>query len=133
MHRVNVDLHELFQALADPYRIRMVRLLLVAQDELCLCEFSEALHQPEYKLSRHLKVLKNAGLLKSVRDGKWIYHSLVRNQNYLKAILKAIILFPDFEGLTQTDFARFKKRAMKRSNGRCKILSRVIESSEKKA
>lgn len=133
MHRINIELHELFSALSDPYRVRIVRLMLEAKDELCLCELSEALDEPEYKLSRHVKNLKNVGLLKSVRDGKWIYHSLVKNHDYLKAILKAVSMFPDSDNLTQTDFARFRKRAIKRSNGRCVVPSRVHESTENRA
>ncbi len=133
MHRVNVDLHELFQALADPYRIRVVRLMLEAKGELCLCELSESLDEPEYKLSRHIKILKGAGFLKSVRDGKWIYHSLVKNENYLKAILKAVAIFPDSEGQTKSDVARFNKRALRRSNGRCTVPSRIMDSTERRA
>ncbi len=133
MHRVNVDLHELFQALADSHRVRIVKLLLLTKDELCLCELSEALDEPEYKLSRHVKILKSAGLLKSVRDGKWIYHSLVANENYLKAIFKGVGLFPDSEKTSETDYARFRKRAMKRKNGRCSLPSRIIDSTEKRA
>ncbi|MEK6556481.1 MAG: transcriptional regulator, partial [Bdellovibrionota bacterium] len=94
---------------------------------------SDALDEPEYKLSRHVKILKSVGLLKSVRDGKWIYHSLVKNHNYLKAILKAIAMFPDPDNLTQTDFARFRKRVVKRSNGRCTVPARVLEVTEKRA
>ncbi len=132
MHRVNVALHELFQALSDPYRIRIVKLMLESKSELCLCELSEALAEPEYKLSRHVKILKNSGLIASVRDGKWIYHSLVKNQTYLKAILKAVSLFPDSEGHSKSDSARFKKRAIKRVKGRCTVPSRVTEQQEKR-
>jgi ArsR family transcriptional regulator, arsenate/arsenite/antimonite-responsive transcriptional repressor len=51
MHSMNICLHEIFQALSDPYRIRIVRLMLAVKGEVCLCEISESLDEPEYKLS----------------------------------------------------------------------------------
>lgn len=134
MHRVNLSLHELFQALADPFRIRLVALLLKSKDEICLCEFSESLDEPEYKLSRHVKVLKSSGFLNSIRDGKWIYHSLVRDQKYLKYIYQAIEAFPDDDNQLKKDFQRFQKRTVYREKGRCQQPSRIAnESSGKRA
>lgn len=131
MHRVDVALHEIFQALADPFRVRIVKLMLAANDELCLCELSEALEEPEYKLSRHVKVLKSSGLITSLRDGKWIYHSLVKDQSFLKALHKVLSLFPDSEGVMDSDFKNFQKRVALRKNGRCQVPSRMM-SEEKK-
>ncbi len=48
------------QALADPLRILLIRLLL--ERELCVCELVDALEEPQYKISRHLGILKRAGL-----------------------------------------------------------------------
>lgn len=131
MHRVSVSLHELFQALSDPYRIRIIRLMIESKSELCLCELSEALQEPEYKLSRHVKILKSSGLIASVRDGKWIYHSLVKKENYLKLIHKAVILFPDSESQLDRDLSRFEKRIKMRESGRCRQPSRIIEENVK--
>lgn len=120
MHRVGIELHELFSALSDPTRVRILRLLLSCKEEVCLCELSDSLSEPEYKLSRHVKVLKSAGLLTSVRDGKWVYHGLVKNPHYLKTIYKAIRNFPDDSKLSVKDMARFTKRLALRVDGRCK-------------
>lgn len=125
MHIVNVDLHQLFQALSDPYRIRIVRLMQKVKGELCLCELSEALDEPEYKLSRHIKILKGNGLITSVRDGKWIYHSLVQDQKFLKTIFKAMTEFPDGEQQLNEDLLRFGNRLNLRERGRCQVPSRV--------
>lgn len=127
MHLVNVPLHELFQALSDPYRIRIVSLLLRAKSETCLCELSESLAEPEYKLSRHVKILKSAGIVGSVRDGKWVYHSLVKNQKYIKFILNAVATFPDSNGQFEKDFGRFEKRLSLRKGGRCRQSSKYFE------
>lgn len=130
MHIVSINLHEVFQALSDPYRVRVIRLMRKVRGELCLCELSEALDEPEYKLSRHIKILKSHGLLTSVRDGKWIYHSLVADQKFLKSIFKALDEFPDKGHQTLLDLKRFKNRLKLRDKGRCKVSSRVIVSPE---
>lgn len=130
MHRVNIDLHELFQALSDPNRIRIIRLMLDIKGELCLCELSEALDEPEYKLSRHVKILKSHGLLTSVRDGKWIYHSLVKDQKFLKTLFKAVIEFPDGEVQLHEDLVRFRRRIKFREKGRCRIPSRITSIAD---
>lgn len=131
MHRVNVALHELFQALSDPYRIRIVSLMLSSKSELCLCELSEALEEPEYKLSRHVKILKTSGLISSTRDGKWIYHTLVKDKNYLKLLFKAISDFPDSDSQLAGDLSRFKKRVSMRDSGRCRMPSRITDATQK--
>jgi ArsR family transcriptional regulator len=100
--------------------------------ELCLCELSEALDEPEYKLSRHIKILKSHGLLSSVRDGKWIYHSLVTDQKFLKTIFKALEEFPDKGHQTLLDLKRFEKRLKLRDKGRCRVPSQATVDSETK-
>ena len=62
------------QALADPTRVRIMRLVL--ERELCVCEIVGALEEPQYKISRHLGVLKNAGLVRDRREGTFIYYAL---------------------------------------------------------
>lgn len=119
MHRVNVGLHEIFQSLSEPTRIRIVQLLLNSSTPLCLCDFAEALSEPEYKLSRHIKLLRGAGLLSAEREGKWIYHSLVKEQKYIKSVLKSIELFPDSTE-SRNDLLRLTKRVARRSGGKCK-------------
>lgn len=131
MHRVNIALHEIFQALADPYRIRILRLMLNSKSELCLCELSEALKEPEYKLSRHVKLLRSSGLIASVRDGKWIYHSLVENEKFLKLLHKAVAAFPDSDGEAAQDLLNFEKRLAKREVGRCRQPSTVNDEFQK--
>tara|TARA_B110001454_G_scaffold219192_1_gene251171 strand:- start:56322 stop:56738 length:417 start_codon:yes stop_codon:yes gene_type:complete len=131
MHRINITLHEIFQALSDPYRIRILRLMLSSKTELCLCELSEALKEPEYKLSRHVKILRSSGVIASVRDGKWIYHSLVQSEKFLKLIHKAVAAFPDFDSEAAHDLHRFEKRLSKREAGRCRQASQVTDEIRK--
>lgn len=63
-----------FHALSDPLRIRVLELL--RQRELCVCDLCDALGVNQSKLSFHLKTLKEAGLVSSRQEGRWIYYSL---------------------------------------------------------
>ena len=65
----------LFKALADDTRVR-VCLLLTRFPELCVCELTEALQLSQPKISRHLALLRNQGLLADRRQGQWIYYRL---------------------------------------------------------
>jgi len=120
MQIARASMYEFFQALSDPYRIRIVGLMLRTKSEVCLCELAESLGEPEYKLSRHIKVLKNVGLVSSIRYGKWIYHSLVSADKHQRAVHEAIRFFPGHKSEFENDFARFKRRAMFRDGGRCR-------------
>ena len=70
---------DLFKALSDETRIKLVVLLF--ERELCVCQIEAALEISQTKASRHLAVLRHAGLLRSRRDGLWIYYKLEGPQN----------------------------------------------------
>jgi len=87
------DLVQLFQALADPTRLRILNLL--AAGELCVCYFVEILGDPQPKISRHLAYLRRAGVVDARRDGKWIHYSLAepadeKRKHVLDSTLAAI-------------------------------------------
>jgi ArsR family transcriptional regulator len=63
-----------FHALSDPIRLQVLELL--RSQELCVCELCEQLGTTQSKLSFHLKTLKEAGLVRSRQEGRWIYYSL---------------------------------------------------------
>jgi ArsR family transcriptional regulator len=68
-----------FHALSDPLRLQVVELL--QQQELCVCELCDRLSQDggrisQSKLSFHLKTLKEAELVRTRQEGRWIYYSL---------------------------------------------------------
>ena len=65
----------LFHALSDETRLAVLALL---QDgERCVCELQAPLGAQQSRLSFHLKVLKDAGLVRDRREGRWAYYSLV--------------------------------------------------------
>ncbi|ALF56550.1 hypothetical protein ACX27_25265 [Nostoc piscinale CENA21] len=63
-----------FHALSDPLRINILELL--RQQELCVCDLCDALSVSQSKLSFHLKTLKDARLVNSRQEGRWIYYGL---------------------------------------------------------
>lgn len=65
---------EVFKAAADPCRLRILKLL--KEGELCVCEIMTALSKPQSSTSHHLSILREAGLVKERRDGKWSYYRL---------------------------------------------------------
>lgn len=65
---------EVFKAAADPCRLRILKLL--KEGELCVCEIMTALSKPQSTTSHHLSILREAGLVKERKDGKWSYYRL---------------------------------------------------------
>lgn len=66
--------HELFKGLGEPVRLRIVVLLL--EQELCVCDLMAVLKQPQSTVSRHMARLKAAGLVTDRRKGKWVHYRL---------------------------------------------------------
>lgn len=67
--------HEYFKLLAD--ETRLCSLLLLAQyGPLCVCEFTHVLALSQPKISRHLALLRQTGLVTTERQGQWIYYQL---------------------------------------------------------
>ncbi len=68
---------ELFKALADPARVRIVNLLATNDGEpVCVCHLIEPLGLSQPTVSHHLKRLLDAGLVEREQRGKWAYFSL---------------------------------------------------------
>ncbi|MCX7148970.1 MAG: metalloregulator ArsR/SmtB family transcription factor [Rhodocyclales bacterium] len=70
-----MDTQLIFDAVADATRRRILG-LLVEQGELCVCELTAALDDIQPKISRHLGVLKDAGIVVPRREGTWMFYRL---------------------------------------------------------
>ncbi len=66
-------LRDTFKALSDETRLRIM-VLLLDNDELCVCDLVGALGQTQSKVSRHLRYLYNSGLVKDRREGLWMHY-----------------------------------------------------------
>lgn len=67
----------LFHALSDETRLRLLERL--REGEQCVCELTDAFKTGQSRLSFHLRVLKDAGLVTDRPEGRWIYYSLNRD------------------------------------------------------
>ena len=70
---------ELFKALGDPARVKIVNLLATSDEPVCVCELVEPLGLSQPTVCHHLKKLTEAGLLEREQRGKWAYFSLKRD------------------------------------------------------
>lgn len=67
---------ELFKALAEPARVRIVNLLASAGEPLCACDLNDPVGLSQPTVSHHLKKLVEVGLLEREQRGRWAYFSL---------------------------------------------------------
>jgi ArsR family transcriptional regulator len=79
----------LFKALAHQTRLHILCLLL--EGEVCVCKIMTILDLPQSTVSRHLSILKNAGLVVDRRDGTWVHYSLTKSHSAMADQLLAIL------------------------------------------
>jgi ArsR family transcriptional regulator len=65
---------QLLRALADPIRMRVI--VGLGKGERCVCDLTSELGLAQSKLSFHLRVLRDAGLITARQQGRWMYYSL---------------------------------------------------------
>ena len=100
---------KIFKSLSDSTRIRILRLLLEADCELCICEIMDSLNLAQDNISKHTKELKSAGILKEMRLGRFVFYSIAKsNDNFKKKILEAVKNIPADHFMP--DNKRLKKR-----------------------
>jgi ArsR family transcriptional regulator, arsenate/arsenite/antimonite-responsive transcriptional repressor len=84
------DYVNIFKALSDPNRIRIIKML--GERELCMCEVREVLKLSNSTVSKHLTVLRDAGLLLDSKDGRWVNFRLnsKTESQFIRSILTVI-------------------------------------------
>lgn len=92
---------ELFHALSDETRLEIIELL--RKGERCVCELTDKLDAAQSRLSFHLRVLKDAGVVRDRKDGRWVHYELD----------------PDAFEEIETIVASMKPRAAHRSESCC--------------
>ena len=70
------DMVRVFRALSDPTRVEIVQ--LVSKSPRNVTELTSLVGVSQPKVSRHLKILRDAGLLNDVRRGKWVWYEMTR-------------------------------------------------------
>jgi ArsR family transcriptional regulator len=72
---MNIQPDQFFKIMSDLTRLRIL-MLLTREGELCVCELTHALGESQPKISRHLALLREAGVVLDSRRGQWIYYRL---------------------------------------------------------
>src|SRR5688500_20247354 len=75
------ELENLFKALADKTRLRILALL--GNNEVCVCHIHDSLGVPQPTVSRHLAYLRKSGLVAARRDGVWMHYQLSRSLSHV--------------------------------------------------
>ncbi len=69
------EILSVLQGLSDENRLRIINLLLAA-DELCVCDIERVLEIPQTRVSRHLNILRSAGMVSARRQDQWMHYRL---------------------------------------------------------
>lgn len=105
-------LEQVFKALADRTRLRILALLLGG--EVCVCHVYESLKIPQPKASRHLAYLKRAGLVEDRKVRLWVYYRLADpGDEVVRTVLASIV-----HGLTHVPLTQVDWRRLERATGR---------------
>ena len=82
---------KIMKALSDPNRVKILKLLQHNSD-MCVCELKSLLHIAQPSVSKHLKILEEAGLVEYRKDGLWVNYSLVNGSSnpYAVGILREL-------------------------------------------
>lgn len=82
---------ELFSLLSDETRLRCL-VLLQKKGELCVCELSQIIDSIQPKISRHLALMRQSGLVSDERRGQWVYYSLNPSlPNWIKSLITSTL------------------------------------------
>jgi ArsR family transcriptional regulator len=96
---------ELFRALGDRTRLRLM--LLLREGEVCVCHLVNTLEESQPLVSKHLAILRRAGLVSSRKDGYWRHYSLAEPGSAAHAKLLALL---DLVASEQPDAERDRKK-----------------------
>jgi ArsR family transcriptional regulator len=103
-----------FKALSDPNRIRIVKML--GRRELCMCEIREMLDLSNSTVSKHLTILRDTHLLLDSKDGKWVNFKLngKSEQKFIRSVIA--LMKGSFEDDEAVQADRKKIHRVHRSN-----------------
>ena len=117
------------QALAGPARLRIV--LLLRRRELCVCELTFVLGMEQSRVSRHMRVLREAGLAQDAREGRWVVYRLPERARALVDGLAAGPLRDDVEGAAEASRDAIRLEACVRENVRGRVCAAAPGQEER--
>jgi len=110
------ELENLFKALADKTRLRILALL--GNNEVCVCHMHDTLGLPQPTVSRHLAYLRKSGLVEARRDGVWMHYQVSRSLNpVVQRVVAAAV-----DALQQVPDTTHDRKQFQRSFGQLYVL-----------
>jgi ArsR family transcriptional regulator len=110
----------IFKALSDLTRLKIIWLLLSIDSKISVSEIIDVLEENQYNISKHLKILKNAGLIYEKKEGKWsFYHYRSSDDGFDEAIKETVLSIP--AELMTGEVSRCRKRLSMRVDGKCVV------------
>jgi ArsR family transcriptional regulator len=107
------------KAIADQTRVRIIAAL--RYEELCVYEIVDALEITQSTLSTHLQVCRQANLVTTRKDGRWVYYSVSRHYSDLVETIFSHFRLPESDEQLLRDAKRLKTRLGMREAGRCVV------------
>lgn len=97
------EILNIFKALSDETRLRILKLL--EGGDLCVCDIFSALDMVQPKVSFHLSVLKEAGLIADRKEGRWVHYRIDDSD-----LLRRFLILTAFERISEDDMKEDKQR-----------------------
>jgi ArsR family transcriptional regulator len=111
------QLEEVFKALADKTRLRILALL--GNNEVCVCHIHDSLGLPQPTVSRHLAYLRRSGLVAVRRDGVWMHYQVSRSLDpVIQGVVNAAVV-----AVRQAPATAHDRKQFQRSFGQLYVLN----------
>ncbi|MDY0235578.1 MAG: metalloregulator ArsR/SmtB family transcription factor [Gudongella sp.] len=118
-----------FKALSEVTRLKIMWLLLSIDSKISVSEIIDVLEESQYNVSKHLKVLRIAGLIHEKKEGKWsFYYYLPKENLFDKCVRQTVMAIP--KDLMTEEIIRCEKRMSMRMDGKCVIGAESDEWAE---
>lgn len=110
------ELLSVFKALSDETRLRMLKIM--EKGDICVCDLVSVLDVSQPKISFHLNVLKEAGLIKDRKNGKWVHYS-IDDSDIFKRFLVLSVMERIPEEAMKKNFSTLSKLLNSKNKDRC--------------
>ena len=121
----------IFKALSDMTRLKIMWLLLSIDSKISVSEIIDVLEENQYNVSKHLKILKNSGLIYEKKEGKWSFYHYLPNDDFFDTCIRQTVMAIPKE-LMSAEISRCKLRLSMRVDGKCVVGAESDEWQELK-
>lgn len=94
------------KTISEPNRLRL--LMLVKNNEVCVCHLISILKLSPSTISQHLSVLKKNGLITARKEGTWIYYMAAFDQELIKPLFDYIQSYLNLDSVIQDDYQKLQ-------------------------